>query len=153
MSVFQYSAVVGLVTALTWELVTAFRRRTLLGMWLPRALTYSTAAVMIIFPGLVQQFAGIVGIHRGSDLVMYTFVLLFVFLAFLFYGRLRHLELHVTRLIRRDAIEHARHGAEPRARLEKPAGPRADDPGQPVTNPERSEKPGPGSASSGVACR
>jgi hypothetical protein len=110
MNVFQYCAVLGLTAALIWEVVRALRRQTRFGMWLVRILTYAAAAMMIAFPDLVQQLATVIGIHRGSDLVMYTFVLLFVFLAFVFYGRLRQLELHITRLIRRDAIEHAKRG-------------------------------------------
>lgn len=110
MSVFQSCAVLGLAAALVWEVVCVFRRPVRFGMWIVRMLTYSAMAMMIAFPDLVQEIAAIVGIHRGSDLVMYAFELLIIFLAFFFYSRIRHLELHVTRLIRRDAIEHARRG-------------------------------------------
>ncbi|MDR3637800.1 MAG: DUF2304 domain-containing protein [Isosphaeraceae bacterium] len=110
MKLFQYIAVATLLAALLSEAARAVRRRRVSTMGLIRGLTWITAAVTILFPELVQAAALRVGIHRGTDLILYVFILLFIFTSFYFYARHRQIQRQVTELIRSHAIEHARRG-------------------------------------------
>jgi hypothetical protein len=55
------------------------------------------------------------GIGRGADLVFYSAVLAGLGACLYFYNRYRRLEILVTELVRRDAMEHPQRGANPDA--------------------------------------
>jgi small membrane protein len=72
-------------------------------MWL-------TTAFFIAEPTFLTAVARWLGIGRGADLVLYFAVLAGLGIVLYFYGRFRRLEVLVTGLIRREALEAARHG-------------------------------------------
>ncbi len=127
MSPFQCAALVALGAASLVDVSRAARHRPHARYSVVRVLTYAAAAIAIIFPDAVQVIAVAVGIRRGSDLVLYTFVLTFLYLAFVFYALYRQLEINITRLIRRDALDRARRGTATSEQLPAPASaPRPD---------------------------
>ena len=67
-----------------------------------------TAAAAIYNPHLTSMAAGAVGITRGTDLVLYVFVLAFLAVSFTFYARSLRLERQLTDVIRHVAIQEAR---------------------------------------------
>ncbi|MET3162624.1 UNVERIFIED_ORG: hypothetical protein ABIB19_001026 [Arthrobacter sp. UYEF10] len=71
-------------------------------------LIFAFAAVMsIFFPELLSRLANMLGVGRGTDLVLYaTIVSFFVFMATT-YQRFRHAETSLTKLSRRIAIDEA----------------------------------------------
>ena len=81
------------------------RGRALLG-----ASIWSLAGIVIAVPEATSLTASLLGIGRGSDLVFYLSILVATKVFLYVYSRLRSLEIAVTDLIRRDAIEHARRG-------------------------------------------
>ncbi|HEX7834656.1 MAG TPA: DUF2304 domain-containing protein [Pseudolysinimonas sp.] len=92
------------------------------------------AAVSVFFPQVLTWLANLVGIGRGTDLLLYILVIAFLGFAATTYRRFRHLETDITELSRQIALLGA--GAPPPAGLEtaakKPAATprkrRADDP-------------------------
>jgi len=73
-----------------------------------RCLTWLAAAVAIADPALTVAAANAVGIARGTDLVLYVFVLVFLAVAFHLYARTVRLERQMTDLVRHIAISDAR---------------------------------------------
>jgi hypothetical protein len=107
MNVFQTLSLSVVLGALLVEAVRTARARRMTAAGLIRGLTWAAAAVAIRFPGLVQASAVRLGIHRGTDLVLYVFVMTCLFVWFYLYARYRTVQRQVTELIRRHAIEHA----------------------------------------------
>jgi hypothetical protein len=70
------------------------------------------AAVSILFPDVWSSVAGIVGVGRGTDLVLYALVVAFLSFMATTYLRFRDLETSYTRLARRIALSEARGGVE-----------------------------------------
>jgi hypothetical protein len=91
-----------------------------LGRWLSRGgrgrasllrcVVWVSAALAIAFPVLVQDVAGMLGIGRGADVVLYLFVLVFLLTAFNLYSRLLRQQQQITKLVRHLAIAEARRG-------------------------------------------
>ena len=113
MIAFQYVAVAALVATLVSELAIAAWSRRFSTTSLARILTWAAAAAAILFPGILQTAADGLGIHRGTDLMLYIFILLSLGTSFYLYARYRSVQCQVTELIRRYAIEHARQGRPP----------------------------------------
>lgn len=69
-------------------------------------LVFAFAAILsIFFPELLSRLANMLGVGRGTDLVLYaTIVSFFVFMATT-YQRFRHAETSLTKLSRRIAID------------------------------------------------
>ena len=88
------------------------------------------AAVSILFPDVWNRIARLVGVGRGTDLVLYALVVAFLSFTVTTYLRFRDLETNYTRLARRIALDEVR----PR---------RADRPGAGLTRrpPGRSDRP------------
>lgn len=63
------------------------------------------AAVSILFPAVWNQIATIVGVGRGTDMVLYALVVAFLSFTVTTYLRFRDLETNYTRLARRIALE------------------------------------------------
>ena len=78
------------------------------------------AAVSILFPDVWSRIARVVGVGRGTDLVLYALVVAFLSFTVTTYLRFRDLETNYTRLARRMALDEVRRRPEPRA-AERPA--------------------------------
>ncbi len=63
------------------------------------------AVLSIFFPGMLSSVASFFGVGRGTDLVLYgTIVTVLVFMSTT-YQRFRHMEISMTKLARRIAID------------------------------------------------
>ncbi|MGG5171225.1 DUF2304 domain-containing protein [Pseudarthrobacter sp. J1738] len=67
-----------------------------------------TAVMSILFPRLIQSVASFVGIGRGTDLVLYAFIVSFLIFMASTYQRFRGQEVALTKLSRRIALKEAR---------------------------------------------
>ena len=65
------------------------------------------AAVSILFPDVWSRLARLVGVGRGTDLVLYALVVAFLSFTVTTYLRFRDLESNYTRLARRIALTEA----------------------------------------------
>jgi len=63
--------------------------------------------VAVIFPSLVTQLANFVGVGRGTDLLLYGLIVVFIGNSLVQQRRHRKTELEITRLARLFAIENA----------------------------------------------
>jgi small membrane protein len=70
-----------------------------------RALLWLAAAVAVLRPDVTIIMARAVGIGRGTDLVLYLFILGFLGTSFYFYGRVVKLETAITTLVRQAALQ------------------------------------------------
>ena len=102
---------VPLVLAAILVFVTVFRHRRRVEL---RAgsrvlvLALATLAVLsIIDPDIPQAIAGVLGVARGTDLLLYVLIVVFVLTTLGLYLRLREVEQHLRRLVRSIAIEDA----------------------------------------------
>lgn len=73
-----------------------------------RWLVWGGAFAAIMNPGLTSQAANAIGIQRGTDLVLYLFVLAFLGTAFYFYSQSVRLHRQLTDVVRHLAIQEAR---------------------------------------------
>ncbi len=87
--------------------VPSFRRDRLL-----RWLVWAAAFVAIYNPALTSEAANAIGIQRGTDLVLYLFVLAFLGTAFYFYAQYTRLHRQLTDVVRHLAIQEARQEAQ-----------------------------------------
>ena len=70
-------------------------------------LAFAFASIVAsLFPAVVQQAASLVGVGRGSDLVLYATVVLLLYASLDFYLRLQDVDEQVTRLSRAIALMH-----------------------------------------------
>ena len=65
------------------------------------------AAISILFPDVWSRVARVVGVGRGTDLVLYALVVAFLSFTVTTYLRFRDLETRYTRLARRLALDEA----------------------------------------------
>ncbi|GAB15413.1 DUF2304 domain-containing protein [Arthrobacter globiformis] len=89
------------------------------------------AALSIFFPELLTRVARLLGIGRGTDLVLYGLIVSFLVFMATTYQRFRHMESTLTKLSRRIALDETpapgvdgplqRKDAEPDRRLTPPA--------------------------------
>jgi hypothetical protein len=76
----------------------------------------AAATVSIMFPDLVTWMAHRVNVGRGTDLVLYVLVVVFLYVTIGLYQRISKLELHLADLTRALALLDAREGeASPRS--------------------------------------
>jgi len=73
------------------------------------------AVVSIIFPNLWNRIATLVGVGRGTDVVLYALVVAFLSFAGTTYIRFREMETRYTRLARRIALDEVRQAPKPPA--------------------------------------
>jgi hypothetical protein len=111
MTLFQWLSLSSLGGLLLWEMVSFLRGRVSRKPWLVRCVVWVAAAVAIARPGLTQEVAVAVGINRGTDLVLYLFVLAFLVTAFYLYSRSVRLQRQLTEVVRHVAITEARRGS------------------------------------------
>jgi small membrane protein len=77
-----------------------------------RFVVWLVAAAAVFNPALASEVAAAVGIGRGTDLVLYLFVVAFLFAAFYFYSRSVRTERQLTQVVRHIAVMEAKRGAE-----------------------------------------
>ncbi|CAA9228735.1 MAG: hypothetical protein AVDCRST_MAG83-1757 [uncultured Arthrobacter sp.] len=71
-------------------------------------LLFAVAAVLsIFFPTILTQFARIVGVGRGTDLVLYALIVSFLVYMSTTHQRFRSMETTMTKLSRRIALDEA----------------------------------------------
>lgn len=68
------------------------------------ALVWMSGSILIIHPELATTLAGIFGITRGVDLVVYLFIVLSFYYAIIMYYRLCDIRKHITLIVRYIAI-------------------------------------------------
>lgn len=68
-----------------------------------------TAAFSVFFPAALTVVARLLGIGRGTDLVLYALVISFLVFMATTYQRFRNLESSFTRIARRMALDEAPH--------------------------------------------
>ena len=107
LNLFQKLTLPAVIGLLLWELVDSRRRRVSPGFWLFRCIVWTAAAVAIADPALVQDIATAMGIGRGTDAILYLFVLLFLATSFYFYWQKVVLQRQITILVRHLAIREA----------------------------------------------
>ncbi len=84
------------------------------------------AAVSILFPDVWNRIARLVGVGRGTDLVLYALVVAFLSFMATTYLRFRDLETSYTRLARRIALSEVRTTADHPAAADDEPGSRDD---------------------------
>ena len=109
MNLFQWVTLPPLVVLLVVELITILRRGGGI-LSLVRALVWLAAALAIAHPEFTSEVASFVGIQRGTDLVLYVFVLAFLGTTFYFYAAQTRLRRELTEMVRHVAIKEARRG-------------------------------------------
>lgn len=71
-------------------------------------LLFAAAAVLsIFFPTILTRFANVVGVGRGTDLMLYAFIVSFLVYISTTHQRFRQMEGSVTKLSRRIALDEA----------------------------------------------
>jgi hypothetical protein len=104
MSVFQYVALTVLLLLSISTLRAGIRgrvRRRIVAFWL---LVWITTGVFAAWPRGTLIVARAVGIGRGTDLVLYSFVFVVLIGFFYIYSRFRRIERDLTRLVRELAV-------------------------------------------------
>ena len=107
MNLFQLLAIGSLVIVMLGELARLSQGRLSLGAWLVRASIWLAAMVAIAKPLLLQSLANLLGIGRGTDVLLYGLVFVFLGTSFFLYSRTVLLQRQVTELIRRYALDNA----------------------------------------------
>jgi hypothetical protein len=77
-----------------------------------RWLIWAAAFIAISYPDLTSDVANIIGIHRGTDLVLYIFVFSFLGTTFYFYAENLRLRRQLTHIVRHIAIQEAKRESE-----------------------------------------
>jgi len=104
MSAFQYIGVtvLGLLVLIVLRGMVRGKVRSVVALlW---TLVLGAAAVAMVYPDATTLIAQRVGIQRGVDLILYSFVLVSGFLFLWGYGRIRALNQQVTILVRELAL-------------------------------------------------
>jgi small membrane protein len=71
------------------------------------SLIASLGIFFIIFPNLMTFFANKVDVGRGTDLLIYIFIIMFFVVSMLMYSKMRKIEAKQTSIIRHLAIQNA----------------------------------------------
>ena len=80
------------------------------------------AVVSILFPEVWNRIAHVVGVGRGTDMVLYALVVAFLSFTVTTYLRFRELETRYTKLARRLALDEAAMTRPPSSRGERGSG-------------------------------
>lgn len=94
-----------LIAAILLFVLYAFQMRTLLRDRVIYLALVSAGLIFILFPDLSTYVANLVGIGRGADLVLYTFVVVALFNHVSLVSRMRGLERQLTQLVRTIAVD------------------------------------------------
>lgn len=110
MKLFQWVVLPILLLLVVLELVALVRGRERRRFVAMRLLVWTVAAVAVGLPDTTSSVARVLGIGRGTDLVVYLFLLAFIATSFFFYSRYTLLQRQITELVRREAIREAEQG-------------------------------------------
>jgi small membrane protein len=106
-NLFQMVALSGLAVLIAGELVRLQRGGVSAGPWLVRFGVWLAAMVAVARPGLLQALATLLGIGRGTDVLLYLLVFAFFGATFFLYARTVLLERQLTQLVRVHALANA----------------------------------------------
>lgn len=108
MNLFQWLTIPPLVALALLDLSRAvFRRPRYRPDLLIRTLIWAAGATAIYDPMITVRIARSIGIERGTDLIVYVFVLAFLGTSFFLYSRMVKMQRQITELIRYIAIREA----------------------------------------------
>jgi len=107
MTPFQWIVAPLLFTMAALQVARVLGRRSSRSRGLLWALVWGGGGLLVLRPDLSQWMAGLVGVGRGSDLVLYMALVAGLFVSFTLYRRSRQAENMVTELARHLAIERA----------------------------------------------
>lgn len=96
--------IASILAALAWVVRSRPSGRRLALMRLAGLLTAALWIVAVLDPGIVSWVANLVGVGRGTDLVLYLLVVIFVFTTVGLYQRLTQLESQIAYLARTSAL-------------------------------------------------
>ena len=121
LNLFQWLTLPVLLLLLVRDGVGLFARRPVFRKdRLIRFVVWAAAFAAIFNPSLASEVAGAIGIGRGTDLVLYLFVLAFLGTAFYFYSQNVRLHRQLTDIVRHIAINEARKDAPPATPADRP---------------------------------
>jgi hypothetical protein len=106
----QVLLIVG-VLAVAWRLLASYGQRAQALRRIGLLLFAAFAVGSILDPDILNQIAGLLGIGRGADLVLYGLVLAFLGFVVTTFRRFRDMEVRYTRLARRIALDESRPAA------------------------------------------
>jgi len=75
-----------------------------IGVFIGWTLFWIIAGIVAIIPNSTSYFAGLVGVGRGADLVVYLSLALIFFMIFRLYIRIENQEKNITKIVRKDAL-------------------------------------------------
>jgi hypothetical protein len=110
MTPFQIVALSCLAVVVAWEFVLMRRGGPKGGTWLVRIGVWMAAAIAVAQPLLLQHLANLLGIGRGTDVLLYLLVFAFFGTSFFLYARTVVLQRQLTQLVRRYALDNATRG-------------------------------------------
>ncbi|HWL07583.1 MAG TPA: DUF2304 domain-containing protein [Planctomicrobium sp.] len=110
MIIFQVLAIPLLLLFVAVELVRIVRSNESRRMRMVRIVLGLAMIVTIQSPSLTTRVAHLLGIGRGTDLLLYLSCFAFIAISFHLYSRTVQLERTITELIRQDALAQAVHG-------------------------------------------
>jgi len=68
-------------------------------------LFWSIAIIVTINPNLASYASNFFGVERGSDMIVYSSIIILAYLIFRLYAKLTHTEKSITKLVRKIAID------------------------------------------------
>jgi len=107
MTPFQIVALSSLAALVLWEVARLRSAGFSGGSWLVRIGVWLAAAAAVAQPQLLQQLANLLGIGRGTDVLLYLLVFAFFGTSFFLYARTIVLQRQLTQLVRRYALDNA----------------------------------------------
>jgi hypothetical protein len=110
MTPFQIVALCALAAIVAWEVARLRRAGSSGGPWLIRLAVWLAAAVAVAQPQLLQVLANLLGIGRGTDVLLYLLVFAFFGTSFFLYARTVVLQRQLTQLVRHYALDNATRG-------------------------------------------
>ena len=110
MTPFQIVALSALAAIVAWEFARLPRGGAGGGPWLIRLCVWLAAAIAVAQPQLLQVLANLLGIGRGTDVLLYLLVFAFFGTSFFLYARTVVLQRQLTQLVRRYALDNATRG-------------------------------------------
>lgn len=110
MITFQLIFIPLLLLLVVWDIARLFQPHSRRPYRLMRILVWLVAAGLIYNPDITGKVARVVGITRGTDLVVYLFMLTVPVVLFHLYAKQFAIQRDLVILARRDAIRHAEPG-------------------------------------------
>lgn len=95
------------ITAIAWRVLRSPSSRVLALRRVALAVFALLAIYSVLFPSVWSRIADVLGVGRGTDMLLYALVVAFLSGTVTTYLRFRDLELRYTRLARRIALDEA----------------------------------------------